>query len=77
MHTVLIFFKSKNILPILFLHIFALVKFQKASFNSNRDMRQNVGLDGRDGGYGDGHQNNTSCRFSKKLVNCNRAITVN
>ena len=41
---------------------FAHAKFQNASFNSNRDMRQNVGLDC---GYGDGPQNNTSRRFSK------------
>ena len=40
-------------------------KFQKASFNTNRDMRQNVGLDNGDGEYGDGPQNNTSRRFSK------------
>ena len=38
-------------------------KFQKATFNSNRDIRQNVGLDGgdgEDGRDGDGPQNNTS-----------------
>ena len=29
-------------------------------------MRQNVGLDGGDGGYGDGTQNNTSRRFQKR-----------
>ena len=29
-------------------------------------MRQNVGLDGGDGGYGDRPQNNTSCRFKKQ-----------
>ena len=29
-------------------------------------MRQNVGLDGGDGGYGDGPQNNTSRRFQKR-----------
>ena len=41
---------------------FTHAKFKKASFNTNRDMRQNVGLDG---GYGDGPQNNTSRSFSK------------
>ena len=43
-------------------------KFQKASFNSNRDIKQNIrgdGRDGGDGGYGDGPQNNTSRRFQK------------
>ena len=43
--------------------VFAYVIFQKASFNSNRDMRQIVGLDG---GYSDGPQNNTSRRFQKR-----------
>ena len=37
--------------------------FQKASFNSNRDIKQNIR---RDGGDGDGPQNNTSCRFQKR-----------
>ena len=41
---------------------------KKTSFNSNRDMRQNVGLDGEDSGYGDGPQNNTSRRFQKRAV---------
>ena len=40
----------------------AYAKFQKASFNSNRDIRQNIR---RDGGCGDGTQNNTSRHFSK------------
>ena len=29
-------------------------------------MRQNVALDGGDGGYGDGPQNNASRRFQKR-----------
>ena len=41
-------------------------KFQKASFNSNWDIRQNIRGDGGDGGYGDGTQNNTSRRFQKR-----------
>ena len=41
---------------------FAHGKFQNASFNRNREIRQNVGLDGGDG---DGPQNNTSLHFSK------------
>ena len=46
-----------------FFHIYiAHAKFQKASFNSNQDIRQNVAGDGRDGKQ---TQNNTSCRFSK------------
>ena len=40
-------------------------KFQRASFNSNRDIKQNIGGDAGDGGYGDGTQNNTSHHFSK------------
>ena len=38
-------------------------KFQKASFNSNRDIKQNIR---GDGGDGDGPQNNTSGRFQKR-----------
>ena len=38
-------------------------KFQKASFNSNRDIKQNIR---GDGGDGDGPQNNTSRRFQKR-----------
>ena len=38
-------------------------KFQKASFNNNRDIRQNIY---GDGGDGDGTQNNTFCRFQKR-----------
>ena len=54
---------KKDFSNIVFAHAyFAHVKFQKASFNSNRDIRQNVGLDG---GYGDGPRNNTSRRFQK------------
>ena len=41
-------------------------KFQKASFNSNRDIRQNIRGDGGDRGYGDRTQNNTSRRFQKR-----------
>ena len=44
-------------------------KFQKASFNSNRDIRQNIRGDGGDGGDsedGDRTQNNTSRRFQKR-----------
>ena len=40
--------------------------FKKASFNSNRDIRQNIRGDGGDGGDGDGPQNNTSRRFQKR-----------
>ena len=40
-------------------------KFQKASFNSNRDIRQNILGDFGDGGYGDGTPKYTSRRFSK------------
>ena len=74
MHNLNFFFQiQKHFSNIVFAY-FAHVKFQKASFNSNRDMKQNVGLDGGDGGdgrdggyggYGDGPQNNTSRRFSK------------
>ena len=60
-----IFKKSKNILAILFLYILHMPSFKKASFNSNRDIRQNIRGDGGDGGYGDLFQNNTSHRFSK------------
>ena len=56
--------KKKHFSNIVFAY-FAHAKFQKASFYSNRDMRQNVGLDGGDGGYSEGPQNNTSRRFSK------------
>ena len=48
--------KSKNILAILFFAYIAHAKFQKASFNSNRDIKQNIrgdagyGGDGGDGG---------------------------
>ena len=51
---------SKNILAILFLHILHMPSFKKASFNSNRDIRQNIRGDGGDGGDGDEPQNNTS-----------------
>ena len=51
--------KKENILAILFLHILH-VKFQKASFNSNRDIRHNIA---GDSGDGDGTQKNTSSRF--------------
>ena len=44
--------KTKNILELLFLHILH-VNFQKASFNSNRDIRQIVAV------FGKGTQNNT------------------
>ena len=37
-------------------------KFQKASFNSKQDIKQNIR---GDSGDGDGPQNNTSRRFSK------------
>ena len=40
-------------------------KFQKASFNNNRDIRQNIC------GYGDGPQNNTSRHFQKQAGNKN------
>ena len=40
--------------------------FKKASFNSNRDIKQNIRGDRGDGGDGDGPQNNTSCRFQKR-----------
>ena len=59
-----IFLKSKNILAILFFAYIAHAKFQKASFNSNRE--QNIRGDGGDGGDGDGTQNNTSRRFQKR-----------
>ena len=48
-----------------------MANFLKASFNSNRDIRQNVGLDGGDG---DGPQNNTSRRFSKTGGGRNRRV---
>ena len=47
--------------------------FKKASFNSNRDIRQNIR---GDGGDGDGTQNNTSRRFQKRAGGKNIAITV-
>ena len=56
----------KNLKIILANIVFAYIahaKFQKASFNSNRDIRQNIC---RDGGDGDGTQNNTSRRFQKR-----------
>ena len=52
---------QKHFSNIVFAYI-AHEKFQNASFNSNRDIRQNIRGDGRDG---DGTQNNTSRRFSK------------
>ena len=58
-------FKFKNSLKHCSNIVFACIahaKFQKASFNSNRDIRQNIR---GDGGYGAGTQNNTSHRFSK------------
>ena len=58
--------KSKNILAILFFAYIAHAKFQKASFNSNRDIKQNIHGDGGDGGYSNGPQNNTSRRFQKR-----------
>ena len=39
--------------------------FQKASFNSNRDIKRNILGDVGDAGYGNGPQNNTSHHFSK------------
>ena len=54
----------KHFSNIIFAYI-AHAKFQKASFNSNRDIKQNIRGDGGDGGYGDGPQNNTSRHFSK------------
>ena len=48
----------KHFSNIVFAYI-AYAKFQKARFNSNRDIRQNIRRDG------DGTQNNTSRRFSK------------
>ena len=54
----------KTFSNIVFAYI-AHAKFQKASVNSNRDVRQNIRGDGGDGGDGDGPQNNTSRRFSK------------
>ena len=55
-----------NFSNIVFAYI-AHAKFQKPSFNSNRDIRQNIRGDGEDGGYGDGTQNNTSRRFQKRV----------
>ena len=52
----------KTFSNIVFAYI-AHAKFQKASFNSNRDIRQNIR---GDGGDGDGTQNNTSRRFQKR-----------
>ena len=54
--------KTNNILAIFVFAYIAHVRFQKASFNSNRDIRQNVAGDGRDD---EGAQNNTSRHFSK------------
>ena len=55
-------FKFKKNLKTFFSNIvFAYIahaKFQKASFNSNRDIRQNIRGDGGGGGDGDGTQNN-------------------
>ena len=51
---------------------FAHGKFQTSSFISNRDIRQNVALDGGDG---DGPQNNTSRRFSKNGREVTRRTT--
>ena len=51
----------KHFSNIVFAYI-AHAKFQKASFNSNRDIKQNIRWDGGDG---DGPQNNTSRRFQK------------
>ena len=42
----------KHFSNIVFAYI-AHAKFQKASFNSNRDIRQNIHGDSGDGGYGD------------------------
>ena len=50
--------KLKHFNNFVFAYI-AHVKFQKASYNSNRDMKNNVSRDG------DGTQNNTSRHFSK------------
>ena len=52
----------KHFSNIVFAYI-AHAKFQKASFNSNRDIKQNIRGDGEDG---DGPQNNTSRRFQKR-----------
>ena len=65
MHNFKFLKKSKNILSILFLQILHMSNIKKARFNSNLDRRQNMGLDGGDGGYGDRPQNNTSRHFSK------------
>ena len=61
--TILHFKKNvKTFSNIVFAYI-AHAKFQKASFNSNRDIKQNIrGV----GGDGDGPQNNTSRRFQKR-----------
>ena len=48
----------KHFSNIVFAYI-AHAKFQKVSFNSNRDIRQNIR------GDGDGTQNNASRRFQK------------
>ena len=55
----------KTFRNIVFAYI-AHAKFQKTSFNSNRDIKQNIRGDDGDGGYGDGPQNNTSRRFQKR-----------
>ena len=58
--------KSKNILEILFLQILHMANFKKLALIANRDIRQNVGLDGGDGGYGDGPQTIPPAVFQKR-----------
>ena len=53
---------EKHFSNIVFAYI-AHAKFQKASLNSNRDIKQNIR---GDGGEGEGPQNNTSRRFQKR-----------
>ena len=55
--------KSKNTFSNIVFAYIAHAKFQKASFNINRDIKQNIR---GDGGDGDGTQNNTSRRFQKR-----------
>ena len=53
--------QTKSILAILFfLHILHMLNLKKASFNSNRDIRQNIA---GDSGDGNGTQNNTPRHF--------------
>ena len=75
--------KSKNILANIVFAYIAHAKFQKASFNNNRDIRQNIRGDvgygggggyGGDGGYGNRTQNNTSRRFQKRAGGKNNGL---